>query len=114
MSCLRPSSACDRKKRRIREERWREEENQKRDVARVDGYSLLPLNEFHSSTDWGGLTLMPHVQKQACTLFVVRTHVLQCYIKANRGRSMLGQMVVYREKGLKKEEEEGKICIIVR
>lgn len=47
---------------RGRGERWGEEENEKQDVARVDGYSyLLPRNEILGESDWGGLTLMPRV-----------------------------------------------------
>lgn len=55
-----------------RGERWREEENEEQDVARVDGCSyLLPPNEFLSESDCGGLTLMPRVQKQARMLFII-------------------------------------------
>ena len=68
MSCLRPSTTCDRKSRGTRR---KDGGNEKRDVARVDGYSyLLPPNEFPSESDCGGLTLMPGLQKQACMLLI--------------------------------------------
>lgn len=39
------------------------------------GIHMLPPNEFLSENDWGGLTLMPHVQKQACILFICWTRM---------------------------------------
>lgn len=76
MSCLRPSTACDKEGIGGRGERWREKENETQDVVHgLMGITLRLLLMSSLERAIGEvLTLMPRAQKQACMLLIRRTH----------------------------------------